>query len=59
MNWVNKRKLPVIEAIKHNGQQCHNINDLWNTLHSTFNTALHCQVDIDVLDEIIDKPTSP
>ena len=59
MNWVNKRKLPIIKAIKHNSQQCHNINDLWNTLYSTFNTAFHCQVDIDVLDEIINKLTSP
>jgi len=59
MNWVNKRKLPAIKAIKHNSQQCHDINDLWNALHSTFNTALHHQVDVDVLDEIIDKLTSP
>jgi len=58
INWVNKRKLPAIEAIKHNSQQYHNIDDLWNALHSTFNTVLHCQVDIDILDEIIDKPTS-
>jgi len=58
MNWVNKRKLPAIEAIKHNRQQCHDIDNLWNTLYSTFNTALYCQVDIEVLDEIIDKPTS-
>ena len=28
MNQVNKRKLPTIKAIKHNSQQCHNINDL-------------------------------
>jgi len=32
---------------------------LWNALHSTFNTALHHQVDVEVLDEIADKPTSP
>jgi len=59
MNWVNKRKLPAIEVNKHNSQQCHDVNNLWNVLHSTFNTALHCQVDVDVLDEIIDKLTSP
>jgi len=28
MNWVNKRKLPAIEAIKHNSQQCHDIDGL-------------------------------
>jgi len=32
---------------------------LWNALHSTFNTALHCHVDIDILDEIANIPTSP
>jgi len=57
INWVNKRKLPTIKAIKHNSQQCHDIDDLWNALHSTFNTALYHQVDVDVLDEIINKLT--
>ena len=28
MNWVNKKKLPVIEMIKHNNQQCLDINNL-------------------------------
>jgi len=59
MNWVNKCKLPTIEAIKYNDQQCLDIDDLWNEGHSTFNTALHCQVDVEILDEIIDKQTSP
>ena len=49
MNWVNKHKLPAIEAIKYNDHQCLNINDLWNMLYSTFNTALHHQVDINVV----------
>ena len=59
ISWINKHKLPAIETIKYNDQQCLNIDDLWNTLHSTFNTALYCQVDIDILNEIADKPTSP
>jgi len=59
MNWVNKHKLPAIEAIKYNSQQCLKLGDLWNALHSTFNTALHCQVDVNILDEIGNKPTSP
>ena len=58
MNWVNKHKLPTIEAIKYNNQQCLNIDDLWNVLHSTFNKALHCQVNVKILDEIPEKPTS-
>ena len=57
MNWVNKQKLPAIEAIKYNRQQCHDIDNLQNTFHFTFNIAHHYQVDIEVLDEIIDKPT--
>jgi len=59
MNWVNKHKLPTIEAIKYNGQQYLELGDLWNALHSTFNTALHCQVDVNILDKIANKPTSP
>ena len=59
MSWVNKYKLPAIETIKYHDQQYLNINDLWNALHFTFNTALYCQVDIDILDEITNKPTFP
>jgi len=59
MNWVNKCKLPAIEAIKYNDQQCLDIDDLWNALHSTFNMALHHQVDVEILDKIVDKLTSP
>jgi len=56
MNWINKRKLPTIEFIKYNNHQCLKIDDLWNALHSTFNIALYHQVDVDILDEITDKP---
>ena len=59
MNWVNKRKLSAIEATKYNGQQCLRLGDLWNALHSIFNIALHRQVNINILDEIADKPTLP
>jgi len=59
MNWVNKRKLPAIKAIKYNSQQCLELGNLWNALHSTFNTALHHQVDVNILDEIADKPSLP
>ena len=58
MNWVNKYKLPAIESIKYNNCQCLEIDDLWNALYSTFNMALHCQVNVDILDEITDKPIS-
>ena len=59
MNWINKHKLSTIKTIKYNDQQCLDINNLWNALHSTFNMALHQQVDINILDEITNKPTSP
>ena len=59
MNWINKYKLPTIKTIKYNNQQCLDINNLWNALHSTFNTALHQQVDINILDEITNKSIFP
>ena len=59
MNWVNKHKLPTIEAIKYNSQQCLELGDLWNTLYSIFNMALHHQVDVNILDEIVDKSILP
>ena len=58
MNWVNKWKLPAVKAIKYNNQLCLTIEDLWQALHSTFNTALHYRVDISILDEIVDKSSS-
>jgi len=39
MNWVNKCKLPAIETIKYNGQPCLELDDLWQVLHLSFNTA--------------------
>jgi len=47
----------VVEAIKHNGRPCLTSENLWNALHSSFNTALHRQVDLNILDEIDFKPT--
>jgi len=56
MNWVKKRKLPATEAIKYNGLPCLTPNSLWDALHSSFNTALHRQVDPNILNEIKRKP---
>jgi len=58
MNWANKRKLLAVEAIKYNNQPCLSLDSLWNTLHSFFNTVLHCQVDTNILDKIRNKQTS-
>jgi len=58
MSWINKYKLPAIKAIKYNDQLYLTIDDLWNALYSSFNTALHCHVNINILNEVDDKPLS-
>jgi len=59
MNWTKKRKLPATEAIKFNGSPCLSLDSLWNALHNSFNNALHCQVDVNILNEIEHKPCQP
>ena len=39
MNWVKKRKLPTIKAIKYNGYPCLELNDLQQALYEFFNSA--------------------
>ena len=56
MNWVKKRKLPATEAIKYNGSPCLSPDSLWNAFHNSFNTALHRQVDLSILNEVECKP---
>ena len=58
MNLVNKHKLPAMEAIKYDNQSCLLLDSLWNALYSFFNTTLHCQIDINILDEIRSKQVS-
>jgi len=55
MNWVKKRKLPAIETIKYNNQPCLTPESLWNALHNMFNTALHRQVNTEILNELNQK----
>jgi len=57
MNWINKRKLPTTEAIKYEGQPCLTLKNLWGTLHTTFNTVLHWQVDTGIFNKLSPKPT--
>ena len=47
-----------MKAIKYNNQPCLSLDSLWNALHSSFNTTLHHQVDINILDEIGNKQVS-
>ena len=56
MNWIKKRKLPPTEAIIHFGRPCLTPESLWTALHSTFNTALHHPINLNILDEIAHKP---
>ena len=58
MNWVQKQKLLVIEAIKYNGRLYIELDDLWQALHQSFNSAHNYQVNTDILDEILSKPVS-
>ena len=52
INWVYKHKLPAIEAVKYNGQLCLEINDLWYTLHLSFNTVQDYQTDEEILNKL-------
>ncbi|CAA7271828.1 unnamed protein product [Cyclocybe aegerita] len=49
MEWVKQRKLLPCEAIRHGNQPCHDMDDLWDALHGTYNLA-------SVLDELPDEP---
>ena len=55
MNWVKKRNLPVVKAIKYNNCPCLEINDLWHALHSIFNLTQNHQINVDILKEIPNK----
>ena len=57
MNWISRHKLLAIKAIKYDSCLHLSPESLWDTLHSTFNTALNWQVDLNVLNEIDCKPT--
>ena len=39
MNWIKKQKLPAMEAIKFNEYPCNELDNLWQTLHQSFNLA--------------------
>ena len=58
MNWINRHKLPAIEAIKYDGRPCLPPDSLWNALHDFFNTALNHHVNINILSKIEHKATS-
>ena len=55
MNWINKRNLPAIEAIKYNDRLCIEFEDLWSILHSSFNMAQDYHIDFDALNKVSNK----
>ena len=57
MNWIKRRKLPAIEAINYDSQLCLTLNSLWNALHKSFNSALNCQVNLNIFNKIEHKPS--
>ncbi|CAA7270641.1 unnamed protein product [Cyclocybe aegerita] len=56
MEWVKQRKLPACEAIRNGDQPCHDMDDLWDALHGTYNLASGREYDASVLDELPDEP---
>jgi len=58
MNWVKKRKLPTTETLLFNNRPCTNIDDLWNALHSTYNSAQNRPINPKILQEIPTVPTT-
>ena len=52
MNWINKHKLPAIKTIKYNRNPCLELANLWQALHSSFNSAQFWIIDEMVLNEL-------
>ena len=52
MNWVWKWKLLATEAIHFNGRPYIKLDDLWQALHLSFNSAHNYYININILDII-------
>jgi hypothetical protein len=57
MDWVSPRKIPPVEEISYQGVPCTSLDQLWNTLHSTFNSALDRPIDLSVLGDKWESPS--
>ena len=57
MNWIKKHKLLAIKAIQYKEWPYIELDDLWQALHNSFNSAQLREVDILALDKILSKPT--
>ena len=58
MNWVKKYKLLAIKSIQYDSWSCLELKDLWQALHSLFNSAQSYQINLDLLDKILNKPVT-
>ncbi|KAJ2921337.1 hypothetical protein H1R20_g15757, partial [Candolleomyces eurysporus] len=56
IEWVKEHKNPLCEAIQFEGRPCHKLDNLWDALHSTYNTASDRPVDMSVSDRLEDEP---
>ncbi|KAF5347025.1 hypothetical protein D9756_011012 [Leucocoprinus leucothites] len=57
MEWVKQRKLPAIEGIRYQGRPCNDLPDLWNALHSSYNSASGRPVSPQILNEMKSFPS--
>jgi hypothetical protein len=57
MDWVGPRKTPPVEAILYQGVPCTSLDQLWNALHSPFNSALDRPIDLSVLGNKWESPS--
>ena len=58
MNWIKNHKFLAIEAIQYNIWPCLKLNSLWQALYSLFNSAQNHQINLDLLEEIPNKPVT-
>ena len=58
MNWIQKQKLPAIEAIQFNSRPCIELDNLWQALYLSFNSAYNHQINMNILNKILLKPVS-
>lgn len=56
MSWIRKCKLLAIETIQFNEYPYIELNNLWHTLHQTFNSAQNQNINVQLLNKIFLKP---
>jgi hypothetical protein len=57
MDWVSPHKTPPVKEISYQGVPCTSPDQLWNALHSTFNSALDRPIDLSVLGDKWESPS--